>query len=206
LILAGGADSGDPSALQGESADQDGDGIPDVDDLAPADPDPDASQGTPPAANTEAESTQGISRTVPIGRPLKQGDYTLIVMGVEKMSRLPGDETSDPVPAEGRFLVLRMRITNQTAQATDLYIGSLVKLVDKDGTIYTSDAGGGERQIGGLPDYLSQATLQPKQAKTGTVAFDVPRVAKVVGAQFAESIDSSGDETPTGLVEFGRPY
>ncbi len=149
-----------------------------------------------PEEDAEAEPAQ---TTVGIGEPLRQEGYTVTVVRQRTASKLPGDEFSDPVPADGRFIILTLRVRNGGREVAT-FDTSLVELVDEDGTVYSSETGGGEDQIMALPDYLDERAIQPKTSETGDVAFDVPDSANVVRAQFASTLDLFGDEF-TGAVE-----
>ena len=140
--------------------------------------------------------------TVAIGQPLRQSDYTITVTGVRRTSTIGGDdEFSDPVKADGVFVILDLRVRN-SAKKVVTFDNALVELVDADGTVYSSSTGGAEDQIGALADYIDEREIQPKSSESGALAFDVPRAADVVKAQFASSVeDFSGRVHRGGRAE-----
>lgn len=162
----------------------------------------------PPSADAEAVEPEdpavddaaaaASQQTANVGEPLRQNGYTVTVVKVRKAKRLPGTEFTDPVSADGRFVILTLRVRNGGKEVA-MYDSSLVELVDADGTVYSSRTGGGEEQVMALPDYLTQREIQPKTSETGDVAFDVPVSADVAKAQFTDTLDLFTDDF-TGAV------
>lgn len=144
------------------------------------------------ASSSGDEFAPGVP-TVARGENLRMSDYTVKVHEVTRASQLPGDDITDPVPAEGEFRIVQLTVTNRAGSVVTFNTG-LMRLVAEDGTFYTPDAGGGEDQIGALPDYLSQAELQPKQPKRGAIAVDVPKGEKIAFACFGTTVDYLGAE------------
>lgn len=131
-----------------------------------------------------------IGKTVSIGEPLAfPGQYTVTVNDVRKSSTLtPTDSYAETVRADGTFYILDLTVQNRKHKSAT-FDDSLVALVDKDGTVYSANTGGGENQIGTLKNYIDERQIQPKGSERGLLAFDIPREANVVKAQVAETFD-----------------
>ena len=158
----------------------------------------DAAEEPAADATEEATPTPAPMITAATGEPLALDGYEVTVTHSEHARELPGDEYTSPVKADGKFLILTLTVRN-TSKQKQTFSASNVQLVDADGTVYSSDTGGGEDQIMALPDYLDMREIQPKTTETGKVAFDLPAEADVTSAQFASSLALFGDEY-TGSV------
>lgn len=143
---------------------------------------------------TRATSADSQDADAALGEAVRfPGEWTVVVEGVDVVDQLPGDAYSRPVETAGQFLILTLKVRNDTGRSAT-FDDSLVDLVDEDGTEYTASAGKGADQIGALPNYLDERELQPKTFERGTLAFDVPAAANVATAKVYDELDSFGLE------------
>lgn len=144
-------------------------------------------------ATPEPTPTETPMTTVAEGDKLSLSGYDVTVLDTQRADELPGDEYTDPVKADGEFMILTLKVRNSGKEVAT-FSSSLVELLDADGTAYSAGTGGGESQIGALPDYLDMRELQPKSTETGKIAFDLPTEANVTSAQFADSLELFSDD------------
>lgn len=155
----------------------------------------------------ETELPDGEYKSVSQGETLViPGEYHLKVKDVETASTISsGDDFSEPSDAKGKWVVVNLSIRNGTGSETTFYSSDFIKLLDEDGTEYTTSGGNGDDQVLSLKNYLDGRDLQPKLWENGNVAFDVPKSAKIKSAQIIETLETFADEdTPTSFVEFDR--
>jgi hypothetical protein len=116
---------------------------------------------------------RGVTVTVVNRAHLLHGkDYDVRVLGVRTATALR-TRSGRPLPAHGRFVVVRLRVKNTLAAPHDFDRRSdLVFLfVDKR---YFSESRRAEGDPALQPFALRKTDLQPDEQATGTVVFDVP--------------------------------
>ena len=155
-------------------------------------------QSTTPEEPAPTAEEEAAVETVEQDQPLVQDGYSVRLLDVRVADQLPGDEYTDPVKADGEFVILTLKVRN-TGKKVATFDTALTKLVDVDGTEYSSETGGAEDQIGTLPDYLDEREIQPKTAETGDIAFDLPKAANVGEIRFADTLETF-DENFTGAI------
>jgi hypothetical protein len=171
-----------------------------TDTIAESDDEPSTADEDPTFLEDEEDEPAAPATTVDVGESLTQDDYQVTVLDVTRAKRLPGDEFTDPVKADGEFVILKLRVKN-TGKKVATFDDGLVQLADVDGTVYSASTGGAEEQIMALPDYIDERAIQPKSTETGNLAFDIPKAANVDAAQFASSIEDFFDAQFTGAVQ-----
>ncbi len=125
------------------------------------------------------------------------GGYTLTVSNARKTSALPGGDR-----AGGVFVIIDVRVRNHT-KTVARFDHSMAQLVDAFGKIYAASRGQAEKQIDALPNYFGGREIKRGTTESGSLAFDVPKAADIVKAQFVDSLHSpSAEFTLAAELEF----
>lgn len=156
-----------------------------------------ASGGSSPAASQAAGSAASgkpAAKKAGIGTPVRDGKFQFTVIKVKPGVTKVGDEYLNAT-AQGQFVLVTVKVENIGDEA-QLFDGSSQKLFDSKGRKFDADSSAAIYLGDQSKSFLND--INPGNAVTGVVVFDVPKGVQLAKLELHDSPFSGGADVALG--------
>ncbi|GLY02147.1 DUF4352 domain-containing protein [Actinoplanes sp. NBRC 101535] len=145
---------------------------------------------TEPTKAVKAEATKKAAALPGIGDAVKDGKFQFTVKKVTCGKKSVGSSVLNQ-KAQGQFCLISVNVKN-IGDESQMFAGSNQKAYDAEGTEFSNDSGAEIYANSEAETFLNE--INPGNAVTGTLVFDVPKATKLTRLELHDSLFSGGVE------------